>query len=157
MAHFLFHGNELDVRYAMKTRVCSIGLVMLVAGLAVLQACGGSAPSEQPPVEIVHSGVIVRINADDPARKPYLRCDVVIQYTSDVASAEANRMTRLSGAEGKAIVGKGLLRDISTAEEIESDQLFHMEEAGDAIREVVVEEGFPSPVRVLFSSWVIQG
>merc|ERR1712000_336018 len=125
--------------------------------MGVLQACGGGDVSDAPPVEIVHGGVIVRINADDPARKPYLRCDVLIQYTGDVASAESNRMTRLTGAEGKAIVGTGLLRDIATAEEIESDQLFHMEEAGDAIREVIVEEGFPSPMKVLFSSWVIQG
>ena len=156
-AHFLFRGNELEVRYAMKTRVCSIGLVMLFAGLAVLQACGGGDVSDAPPMEIVHPGVIVRINAGDGSRKPYLRCDVVIQYADDVASAEANRMTRLSGNEGKSLLMRGLMRDIATAEEIEADQIFHMEEAGDSIREVLVEEGFPSPLRVLFSSWVIQG
>lgn len=141
----------------MKTRVCSIGLVMMIAGLAVLQACGGGDVSDAPPVEITHPGVIVRINAADAGRKPYLRCDIVIQYTDDVASAESNRMTRLAGAEGKSILMRGLMRDIAAAEEIEADQIFHMDEAGDAIREVLVEEGFPSPLKVLFSSWVIQG
>lgn len=141
----------------MKTRVCSIGLVVLVAGLAVLQACGGGDVSDAPPTEITHSGVIVRINADDTARKPYLRCDIVVQYADDVAKAESNRMTRLTGNEGKSVLMRGLMRDLASAEEIESDQLFHMDEASDAVREVLVEEGFPSPMKVLFSSWVIQG
>ncbi|MEO2003779.1 MAG: hypothetical protein ABGY41_06740, partial [Candidatus Poribacteria bacterium] len=79
--------------------MCSIGLVMMIAGLAVLQACGGGDVSDAPPVDIPHPGVIVRINAGDAGRKPYLRCDITVQYTDDVASAESNRMTRLGGAE----------------------------------------------------------
>jgi len=142
----------------MKTRVCSIGLVMLVAGLAVLQACGGGgAVGDGPPVEISHPGVIVRINSDADGRKPYLRVDCVLQYTESVAGAESTSMTRMSGGEGKALIGRGLLRNLPTAEEIESDQLFHQDEAADAIREVLVEAGFPAPAQVIFPSWVIQG
>ena len=143
----------------MKTRVCSIGLVMLVAGLAVLQACGGGGGGDTsaPPTEISHPGVIVRINSDTDGRKPYLRIDAVLQYPENVASAETNRMARLGGGEGKALIGRGLLRNLPTAEEIESDQLFHQDEAADAIREVLVEAGFPAPSQVIFPSWVIQG
>ncbi len=143
----------------MKTRVCSIGLVMLVAGLAVLQACGGGGgpPSDDPPTEITHPGVIVRINSDTEGRKPYLRVDAVLQYTAAVAKAEATNMARLGGGEGKALCVRGLLRNLPTAEEIESDQLFHQEEAADALREVIVEDGFPAPIKIIFPSWVIQG
>lgn len=116
-----------------------------------------AAPRKPSPVEIVHSGVIVRIAAEDPQRKPYLRVDVVLRFAGGATGDHDAKMQRLAKTEGKALAMKGLMRDMATAEQIEADQLFHMERAGRAIREVIIEAGFPPPFRVLFSSWVIQG
>ena len=101
------------------------GLVALLALVALgTSGCGskGAVPaadtrlvtdepalttSEAPNVEIAHPGVIVRMNADAPGRKPYLRVDVVIQYapgaTGDAATksaqlATATRLARLASA-----------------------------------------------------------
>jgi hypothetical protein len=115
------------------------------------------ADVEPSPWDIVHPGVIVRINSDAQGRKPYLRVDTVIRYTPDVAQANAEALTRLRGGEGKAIVVRGLLSILPTAEQIEADQLLRMDDAADAIRKAITEAGFPPPVRVVFSSWVIQG
>jgi len=116
-----------------------------------------AAPRALEPGEVGHAGVIVRMKVDDPARKPYLRCDVFLQYPPGITADAAAKMAELAGSQGKRLIMEGLLRDMATAEEIEADQLFHMERARKAIREVIIEAGFPAPLRVLFSSWVIQG
>ena len=107
--------------------------------------------------DIIHAGVIIRINSDTVGRKPYMRVDAAIRYIPEVMQAEAARMERLRGPEGKALVAKGMLSAMPTAEEIEADQLAAIDRAEEAIRRVLVEAGFPAPVAVLFPSWVIQG
>ena len=112
---------------------------------------------EAPNIEIAHPGVIVRMQADDPQRKPYLRVDVVLHYAPGATGDAATKLARLAGGEGKSVIMRGLMRDLPSSEKIEADQIFHMDKAAKAIRDVIIEAGFPPPLRVLFSSWVIQG
>ncbi|GIX06672.1 MAG: hypothetical protein KatS3mg115_1075 [Candidatus Poribacteria bacterium] len=130
-------------------RLAQSVLMLLVVGAFL--ACGG----EKPPYEITHSGIVVRLQSENEARKPYLRVDVVLQYPAEVQKDKV-LAARLEGAEGRAAVRRGLA-ELPTAEQIERDQNFAADEAKQSVIESLQEQGLPTPTKVIFTDFVIQG
>ena len=116
-----------------------------------------STPPGPSALGIAHTGVIVRIGSDTAGRRPYLRADVLLEYAAGLAETQPDAMARLQGGSGKALVARGLMRNLPTAELIERNTETVMRSQADAIGVAMVEDGFPLPTRVLFTSFVIQG
>ena len=137
----------------MNYRVTSLCIIAWVAGFVVIQGCGGGAPL--PHFEVKYSGIMVRLSADSEIRKPYLRVDVSLFFPGETGADEI-MAGRLGGAEGKDAANRGL-GSMPPVEEVELDQNFAQDTAEEAIKEAFTSAGLPAPLKVRFSSFVIQG
>ena len=113
------------------------------------------------PVDISHTGMIMRAASwGQRMRKPYLRVDVTIRYVPDTG-VSSNQIARLADKEGAALIRQSLMqslaRDSRPLEEIRRDQTAYMARMKDAIREQLVQGGFPAPTNVAFPTFVLPG
>lgn len=123
---------------------------LLVCGIIVGFFVGCKS---NPPVDVLHEGMVVNLSSDTEGRRPLLRVDVTLQYDKNVLKGHE---TQLSGAEAKAAILRALA-ELDTVEVITEDKPGAIEQAEESIREKITEAGLPAPVDVKITSFVIQG
>ena len=118
------------------------------------------APLHQPDAgrigwESRHTGMVFRLTSTDPQRKPFLRVDLSLNYSSeDKPEPDA---TGQRGAELERDALRRALGALPPVETLEIDQAAARESAADAIRQAFERIELPVPTEIRFSSFVIQG
>ena len=111
-------------------------------------------PPPEPYVRATHRAIVVPLSSSDAGRQAALRLDVALVYSPETGSDEA-LWERLRGTETLDAIRAGLSelppveRLLSTPDVIEI--------VGRAVSQGVTKAGFPTPVTVRVSSFVIQG
>ncbi len=111
----------------------------------------------QPPepfVRVPYSGVVARLDSEDPRRKAALRVNVVLVYPPETEEDE-ELWARLHGEQTLEAIESGL-GELPSVESLVSDPTV-IEVVANAIEAGIREAGLPAPVAVRVVSFVIQG